>query len=279
MCERALRAVKHRSSEPRIESFSGSLGLGIDIRRTMRGLLEFGGDLKRNGGAQARKSIIYVRTKRRVAMRQDLRDEPVVWFRNFGRAGDDVSFQVATFGESETVQSIGAKGALKEIWESHDGSERCVRAESFGGVEYSPSTKELDVWKKKLGADIQKKFPMHDKMKHPRRGWRTLGCMEEDLVDAFEHEFEWWEILLIMGFRYSAKSILVVAPTGYRIPSQVWAHSSALGKSAVVVEWNKMAGPDVELLQYDYLFQFPKSEQEVNLKERYGKIMRSYVPS
>jgi hypothetical protein len=277
MCARALRAVNWSSREPRIESFSGSLGLGIDIRRTMRGLLELGNDLKRNRQMRPRKSIIYVRTERRVVMQQNLDDEPVVWFRHFGRDWD-IGFQVSTFSESETVQSLGAMSGLKKIWESEDESERCARAESLGGVEYSPSNKELEDWKKKLGDNIQKRFPMHDRMTHPRRGRRLLGCMEEDLVDAFEQQFEWWEILLLMGFRYCTKSILVVAPTGYRIPWQVSAHASAHGKSAVVVDWNKMAGPDIGLLEYKYLFQFPKSKQEVKVTERYASVMRSYIP-
>ncbi len=102
--------------------------------------------------------------------------------------------------------------------------------------------------------------------------------MEEDLVEPYEEDFEWWEILLLMGFRYCRTSILVAAPAGYRVPWQVATHPAAAGKTVTVVELNQVAAPNPELIAHEYHFRMPKSPDDVDLRARYQNVMRNYLP-
>jgi hypothetical protein len=239
--------------------------------------MHFADELNANAHARPPADAIRVHVSRQARKRTEVAGEPVVWFREF-RDSAEVSFQASTFADSEVVQDLGAIGDFEDVWSSANRKERCIRVEIVGGVEYALGTRTLDDCKAEFGDRFERRFPRHDRMEHPRRLGRTYGCMEKDLVEPFEQDFEWWEILLLMAFRYCRTSILIIAPAGYRVPWQVATHSAAAGKTATVVDFNQVAGPDLGLISHEYQFEMPKTKDEVDLRARYQNVMRNYLP-
>jgi hypothetical protein len=207
----------------------------------------------------------------------NLQGEPVVWFRDFRRP-DDAGFQASQFDDSEFVQNLTAIGNIEHFWQAATGNERGVRTAFLGGVMYAPRSQTIADCMKKYGEGWEERFPRHDKMEHPTRGWHRIGCIEPDLVDDFRRRLQWWEILLLMGLRYCSRHAIVLGPDGYRIPWQVSSHPYATGKRVFFMNWNSVRREDMALLQFTYQFFYPKNEG-ISLTERYANVMRNYLPS
>jgi hypothetical protein len=243
----------------RTRLFSGSIDAGIDIRRTLRSQL-------------APFPALYVKSMVREPTVQEIELEPVLWIlsEDFGSRGFQFgSRHYSKAFDRENARVTGPKPggsffiSADDIQRWPEGYEELMQTRlhqderasvdifgirRLGRVTFGDQFDSEEQARAAYGSNFERRIPNHEEFDHPDE----RGCVHPDVMPIYEDGGTWLEIAAMTAMKYSNEVVLVVAPTGLRIPNDVMRQASVRNKRFVFVSIEGFSREERDKLRTHY---------------------------
>jgi hypothetical protein len=107
-----------------------------------------------------------------------------------------------------------------------------------------------DAAKARFGNEISKRFPDHGEFDHP------CGCVHRDFAAFADYGRGWLQIALLTAAKYAERTVSVVAPQGFEVPSAVLSHDVCRTKNFFIIPLNRFSTAEREMIGTEYQFQY-----------------------
>jgi hypothetical protein len=269
MQSRLQRVVAKSHEMNKTKAYRGSIEMGIDVRRTIRG--RFHGE-----------SGLYVKSVVPHRQKLTIEQEPILWVlsETFSQGW---SVQSGHIGQSTRRKFTASRGGefligymefLEELSDHRlslmeDPTQRVVYLQRSGLLAFAANCGTEEQAKKVYGDTLAARLPNHSDFDHP------CGCVHRDFVSLARGGAPWIEIALRTALKYAKQAVVVVAPASLIVASRMLDIARGSGKQLIHVPVSSFSREDLKKLTTTYFYQ-SGDEPDAEAERAFSVIMRSY---
>ena len=280
MQKKLLSLSQTRSIKKRHEPFRGNMGAGLDARKTLKSYLKGSPTL-----------IVELTHNRKRELEKDSSIEPEVWIFSMNPSNGTTSYflnSVIFEDDSEVIKIASYLGSIYVLERSSDDSHsygeylgkniystdnlEVLQGDALGIIRFNTLEESLEEAKKKFKSNLQLRLPhKHDFEYNPS----AFGSMHFDLLERFQNGVPWWEIAILLAFKYSEKGIRCVVPKGFSLPAHIKNSSYAKGKRVDLIPLSKFSNDEISKLNHNYSLHTTVKYKK-DFEENFTPVMRRY---